>query len=541
MKKNLSIVFLIFNLLFYLTIIGVGTINRQVDILPKSVDEQILTVDQVFVGDEKTPVMLPSYFDVQGELRLRMSLTYQFKDHTAPSFIVQANHSFMTVLLDGQEIYHVEQRDHSLGNYFINVPLPSQLNEAELEVRITVPQGGIERIEFSAPIIADESVYLKEQILNDIPSLMLSTLILFCGLFVIGLSISSRRHIALHQMMQQGLLASCCSVYFLCETFSVVYLSQSSWIIYVVDMLSFAMIAPLFLTMLVWESEGWRKQLVQWIIVLGLLNVTVQAVLGLSGVVELRRMLPLTHLTQIASIAAITVCLIYRIVRRNKLNNLLLCYGLIVVGAVLDLTLFYFENRYSNMFFAKIAILAYFVQQIYVFVRLLMKKSADKARENYYKTLALQDSLTGCFSRAAFEDDRKTIDKNCTYTVFCLDLNNLKQTNDIYGHSMGDQLIHSMGELIKQSFQSIGKCYRVGGDEFWIICNGLEQGKAQNIISSMNKITELRNTEQDIPVELSYSVGFCDTVETNGDLKLAIELADERMYKNKRQLKNNKY
>ena len=156
--------------------------------------------------------------------------------------------------------------------------------------------------------------------------------------------------------------------------------------------------------MLVWESEGWRKQLVQWIIVLGLLNVTVQAVLGLSGVVELRRMLPLTHLTQIASIAAITVCLIYRIVRRNKLNNLLLCYGLIVVGAVLDLTLFYFENRYSNMFFAKIAILAYFVQQIYVFVRLLMKKSADKARENYYKTLALQDSLTGCFSRAAFED-----------------------------------------------------------------------------------------------------------------------------------------
>ena len=63
MKKNLSIVFLIFNLLFYLTIIGVGTINRQVDILPKFVDEQILTVDQVFVGDEKTPVMLPSYFD----------------------------------------------------------------------------------------------------------------------------------------------------------------------------------------------------------------------------------------------------------------------------------------------------------------------------------------------------------------------------------------------------------------------------------------------------------------------------------------------
>ena len=536
MKKNLSIIILVLSLFLCLTIIGIGAVVQPADLLPNPVDEQILTLDTAFTGDSKTPVSLPSFFDIEDELRLRIPLTYRFTEYTSPSFIVQANHSFMTILLDGREIYRVEPTQHSLGNYFVNIPLPPQLNDSEIEICITVPKGGINRIEFPAPIVMNESVFLRQNILSDAPSLILNTLILFCGLFVIGLSISNRKHIAVYPMLMQGLLALCCAVYFFCETLSVVYLASSAWMVYLIDLFSFSLIAPLFLTLMIWELSSWRKQLIQTIVVLGLCNVVVQAVLGLTGLAELRKMLPLTHLIQAASILAIVICMLYCIVKHIKMKNLL-CYGLIVLGTVLDLTLFYFEARLQNMFFAKFALLLYFVQQIYVFVQQLMKQSADNARENYYKTLALQDSLTGCFSRAAFEVDRMSMDHTDVYTVFSVDLNNLKQANDLYGHSMGDQLLHAMGNVLKQSFPSKSKCYRTGGDEFWVFCKGLTSGQAQELVNAIHHATNLYNMKQNPPVRLSYAIGYCDTVETDGNLDLAIESADARMYEQKRQLK----
>ena len=199
--------------------------------------------------------------------------------------------------------------------------------------------------------------------------------------------------------------------------------------------------------------------------------------------------------------------------------------------------LFYFEKKYDNIYFAKIAILVYFVQQIYQFVRLLMERSAEQARENYYKAMALHDSLTGCFSRTAFDIDRKNWDPICVRTVFSLDLNNLKQANDLYGHSVGDQLIRGMGEVLRQSFLSVGKCYRVGGDEFWVICDGLVSGQAQEMAGVVQQATKAYNAKHEIPICLSYAIGLCDTIETDNDLNLAIELADMRMYEHKRQFK----
>lgn len=536
MSKKLFSAMLILNVVFYVVIVCIGILSRPADIVPQSVDDQVLTVEQAFVNGSQTPVSLPAYFDVDGELRLLMSLSYRFSGNTAPSFIVQANHSFMTILLDGQEIYRVEPQERSLGNYFTHVPLPSQLDGAELEVLITVPEGGIDRIEFPAPVVADEAVYLRQQLLHDTPSLVLSSLILFCGLFVTGLSIAGRKHVPLHRMILQGLLAICCAAYFLCETFSVVYLASSAWTVYFIDMLSFSLLTPLFFGLIVCDLNGWRRRLIQAMVVWGYLNAAVVAILGVSGLVELRTMLPLTHCVQLLSILSLLACLVYRVVKHQRVKGLWV-YGLIVVGAVLDLALFYFEQKNDNMFFTKIAISLYFVQQMYMFVRLLMRRSADKARESYYKMLALQDSLTGCFSRAAFEHDKTALNRDVMHTVFSVDLNNLKKTNDLHGHSTGDRLIHAMGDVLKQTFASGGRSYRVGGDEFWVICDGITADQAHEKIATMRTLAAEYNAKQEIPVQLSYAVGMCSTDETDGDLSLAIDRADARMYAHKQQLK----
>ncbi|MEG2383777.1 MAG: diguanylate cyclase, partial [Oscillospiraceae bacterium] len=87
------------------------------------------------------------------------------------------------------------------------------------------------------------------------------------------------------------------------------------------------------------------------------------------------------------------------------------------------------------------------------------------------------------------------------------------------------------------AFFSAGKCYRVGGDEFWIFCDGLSAAEAAEMTDAVQRATDAYNRSSTLPVELSYAIGVCDTAETQGDLDRVIALADKRMYENKREVK----
>lgn len=85
------------------------------------------------------------------------------------------------------------------------------------------------------------------------------------------------------------------------------------------------------------------------------------------------------------------------------------------------------------------------------------------------------DIQTGIKNRAAFEREIEhyvSRDKNATIVMF--DLNNLKNTNDKHGHKAGDEMIFHTAKMIEESFMGIGKAYRIGGDEFCVICNEIQ-------------------------------------------------------------------
>ena len=49
-----------------------------------------------------------------------------------------------------------------------------------------------------------------------------------------------------------------------------------------------------------------------------------------------------------------------------------------------------------------------------------------------------------------------------------LDLNDLKETNDRYGHKAGDELLRALSRAMHRAGEAAGgaDCYRIGGDEF---------------------------------------------------------------------------
>lgn len=119
-------------------------------------------------------------------------------------------------------------------------------------------------------------------------------------------------------------------------------------------------------------------------------------------------------------------------------------------------------------------------------------------------------------------------------TIYFIDVNNLKQVNDQFGHSEGDNLIITITEVIKSHLHHKNIFCRMGGDEFMIVIFGGESNRQIDfIINIKDHLIELtKNSLKEY--EYSVSAG-CNNfvIESDMNVNHAIEVADHEMYKDK--------
>jgi len=100
-------------------------------------------------------------------------------------------------------------------------------------------------------------------------------------------------------------------------------------------------------------------------------------------------------------------------------------------------------------------------------------KEAERERDRLMsemKVMAMQDALTGLYSRRMFDDelDRawKTGERHNVQTgLLVIDIDYFKTFNDTYGHQVGDQILVEAAELIKSTARAGDVVCRYGGDE----------------------------------------------------------------------------
>lgn len=121
----------------------------------------------------------------------------------------------------------------------------------------------------------------------------------------------------------------------------------------------------------------------------------------------------------------------------------------------------------------------------YFFLEMLQRRNLLLEMEK----LSYHDSLTGALNRNAFiktkENFKKNIEKGLG--VLFIDVNGLKKTNDNLGHSAGDELIINVFKAMNQAFEKEPK-YRIGGDEFVIFCNFINEKKFFLRVSKLKKL-----------------------------------------------------
>lgn len=152
-----------------------------------------------------------------------------------------------------------------------------------------------------------------------------------------------------------------------------------------------------------------------------------------------------------------------------------------------------------------------------------------------YKDLANTDFLTGLKNRNALSVDLNNIelsrDKQ-SLSIMMLDLDGLKQVNDNYGHTIGDQYIKRCCELIRSCIPKDSTIYRMGGDEFIVVLQGYNETDIDAMIHEIIHKTKKENEKQ--IYTFSISIGSAHYNNEDRTIMDTIKRADKIMYEFKK-------
>lgn len=155
---------------------------------------------------------------------------------------------------------------------------------------------------------------------------------------------------------------------------------------------------------------------------------------------------------------------------------------------------------------------------------LLTSESRIRAQKEQLQFMSYKDMLTTLYNRNKYLEVVKPVENEkmpCTGVTY-IDINGLKQTNDVYGHDAGDKLIVSVAQAIIDVLPE--NAYRVGGDEFVIICRDVDEKTFNKKIDKIRAGIERRGA--------SASVG-CVWSDDQMTLKEMLRKADKLMYEEK--------
>ena len=154
-------------------------------------------------------------------------------------------------------------------------------------------------------------------------------------------------------------------------------------------------------------------------------------------------------------------------------------------------------------------------------------------RERYEALLARtgRDALTGARDRGQLDTEgprlvRRAIDTGSDLTLFVIDIDDFKALNDAHGHAAGDEVLKVIAERITASVRSSDLVFRYGGEEFVVICLGLNETAAA-VLGEHLRLTVAR---ANVGHGVTASVGFASCPAECGDYDALFRLADRRMY-----------
>lgn len=122
------------------------------------------------------------------------------------------------------------------------------------------------------------------------------------------------------------------------------------------------------------------------------------------------------------------------------------------------------------------------------------------------------------------------------FSIMLFDIDNFKEVNDTYGHSVGDDVLKDITRLVKSEIRESDFLYRVGGEEFVVLFPQTSLQSAKKVAEKIRKIIQNNlNTIENRTITIS--IGVCE-VEADDIGDSLYKKVDQLLYKAKKSGKN---
>lgn len=160
--------------------------------------------------------------------------------------------------------------------------------------------------------------------------------------------------------------------------------------------------------------------------------------------------------------------------------------------------------------------------------------SDNRQMKQQLEYLSFHDSLTGLYNRAYFEEEMKRLGaaRDGVAGVIICDMDGLKLINDTLGHSMGDEVLKAIANVLRRAFRPDDIVARIGGDEFAVILPSDSVPLFEDACRRIAKMIKEYNSNRPT-VPLSLSTGFAVGRGNPIDINALFKEADNKMYREK--------
>lgn len=169
--------------------------------------------------------------------------------------------------------------------------------------------------------------------------------------------------------------------------------------------------------------------------------------------------------------------------------------------------------------------------------RAICENITDKKR---IEELSITDKLTGLYNRLKLDEILNMKEKEfkrykIVFSVIILDIDNFKSVNDIYGHNVGDYVLQTLSDILKNNIRETDFLGRWGGEEFVIVCENTNLEGAYTLAESLRKKVE--DTEFETVGHKTISLGVAEFKEDD-TISGIFKRVDNALYDAKRSGKN---
>ncbi|MCX8057860.1 MAG: diguanylate cyclase [Spirochaetes bacterium] len=176
-----------------------------------------------------------------------------------------------------------------------------------------------------------------------------------------------------------------------------------------------------------------------------------------------------------------------------------------------------------------------------VLQKLVDEKTEELKQANLeLEKIAVTDKLTGLNNRSNLEkflisELERSTRYNRPFSIIMIDIDHFKETNDKFGHIVGDKVLQQFSKLIYENLRKSDICGRWGGEEFIIICPETDIDGAYLLADKLRKIIE----KNDFNIVHFKTASFGVTsFNKNDNYETIIERVDKALYEAKNSGRN---